>query len=214
MSSAGKGKNNQILRSIRYMLDLPDGTVERWINGQGLVSSANDVAGWLRRDSEDGFTDCPDEVLSAFLNALIEERRGHRDPRMPVETTIDNNAVLRKIRIAFTLKDHDIVSILAGSGRQYSRAQINALFQKPTHKNFQRCGDQVLRHFLTGLTRRYRPETNASGQTDAGHTKPDKAGSGKAGDPMAVNFGTQLPAVAAEGSPWQTVSPRRSKRKR
>ncbi len=214
MSNAAKGKNNQILRSIRYLLDLPDGTVGRWINSQGLVASPDDVAGWLCRDVEDGFKQCPDEALSAFLNALIEERRGQRDPRMPVEPTIDNNAVLRKLRIAFTLKDHDIVAILAGSGKQYSKAQINALFQKPTHKNFQRCGDQVLRHFLTGLTRRYRPETNAPSHKNTDQKDVGRIDSEEAAERIAAGSEAQMPAVAAEGSPWQTVKPRRPKRKR
>ncbi len=199
MNSVAKGKNNQILRSIRYLLDLPDATVMQWINGQGLSATADDVGGWLHREGEEGYTHCPDTALSAFLNGLIEQRRGRREPPLPLEESVDNNAVLRKLRIAFTLRDTDIVAILAGSGKQYSKAQINALFQKPTHKNFQRCGDQVLRHFLTGLTRRYRPDSQSGDSVKS--DKPNDA---------AVDT---LPNVAAEGSPWSALKPKRSKRK-
>ena len=62
-----------------------------------------------------------------------------------------NNDILKKLRIALTLKDTDIIEILKLADFEISKAEINALFRNPDHKNFMECGDQLLRRFLNGL---------------------------------------------------------------
>ena len=62
-----------------------------------------------------------------------------------------NNDILKKLRIALTLKDTDILEILKLAGMELSAAELNALFRKPDHRNYKECGDQVLRRFLDGL---------------------------------------------------------------
>ena len=37
-----------------------------------------------------------------------------------------------------------------------TKAELNALFRSPEHKNYRACGDQLLRNFLRGLTQRQR----------------------------------------------------------
>lgn len=64
---------------------------------------------------------------------------------------MDNNDVFKKIRVALSLKDTDIIEILKLSGHDISKAEVSALFRKPDHPNFRECGDQVLRKFLNGL---------------------------------------------------------------
>ncbi len=62
-----------------------------------------------------------------------------------------NNDVLKKLRIALKLKDTDILETLKLSGFEISKAELNAFFRKPDHRNYKECGDQVLRRFLDGL---------------------------------------------------------------
>ena len=42
------------------------------------------------------------------------------------------------------------------AGFKVTRGEINALFRQPKHSNFRLCGDQFLRNFLKGLTKRFR----------------------------------------------------------
>jgi uncharacterized protein YehS (DUF1456 family) len=69
-----------------------------------------------------------------------------------------NNLVLKKLRVAFELKEDDMLAVLHDAGFEVSRPELSALFRAPTHKNYRACGDQLLRNFLKGLTARVRPE--------------------------------------------------------
>lgn len=64
--------------------------------------------------------------------------------------------MLKKLRVAFELKDVDMHSIFANAGFPLSKPELSALFRQPGHKNFRPCGDQLLRAFLKGLTARMR----------------------------------------------------------
>ena len=62
-----------------------------------------------------------------------------------------NNDILKKLRIALTLQDSDIVEILKLADFEVSTSEVNALFRNPEHTNYRECGDQLLRRFLDGL---------------------------------------------------------------
>ncbi len=62
-----------------------------------------------------------------------------------------NNDILKKIRIALSLKDFEILEILELSDFTMTKTELSALFRKEDHPNYQECGDQVLRKFLNGL---------------------------------------------------------------
>lgn len=64
---------------------------------------------------------------------------------------MNNNDILKKIRVALSLKDHEILEILKLSDFEMSKSELSALFRKEDHPNYKECGDQVLRKFLNGL---------------------------------------------------------------
>jgi uncharacterized protein YehS (DUF1456 family) len=116
------------------------------------------VAGWLRKEDEEGFVACDDRTLAHFLDGLIVHFRGRDEsqPLRPVEKRITNNLVLKKLRVAFQLKDVDMHDIFQQAGFPVSKPELSALFRQPDHKNYRACGDQLLRNFLKGLTLRVR----------------------------------------------------------
>ncbi|QWT18756.1 DUF1456 family protein [Bacillus sp. NP157] len=150
--------NNDTLRSIRYMLDLGDVHVVEILALGGHVATRDEVEGWLKREDDAGFVAMPDPVMAHFLDGLIVHRRGRDEsqPPRPVETRINNNTVLKKLRVAFELKEDDILAIMGDAGFKVSKGEVNALFRQPKHTNFRLCGDQFLRNFLKGLTGRLR----------------------------------------------------------
>lgn len=152
--------NNDVLRSIRYMLDLSDtrvGEIAR-LADPALALEKDDVRAFLLKEDEPGHLACSDAVLAHVLDGLIVHLRGRDDavPPRPVEKRISNNVVLKKLRVAFQLKDEDMHQVFAAAGFPVSKPELSALFRQPGHKNYRPCGDQLLRAFLKGLTLRVR----------------------------------------------------------
>ena len=152
--------NNDVMRSIRYMLDLGDAHVVELarLADPDFPVTRQDVQAYLKKEDEDGFVKCSDRVLAHFLDGLVIHCRG-RDESLParrVEDRVSNNLVLKKLRVAFQLKDADMHGIFAAAGFPVSKPELSALFRQPGHKNYRPCGDQMLRNFLKGLTLRLR----------------------------------------------------------
>ena len=154
--------NNDVLRSVRYMLDLSDAHVANLVQyaDPTVVLERDEVQAYLLREDEPGFAPLDDRLLGLFLDGLVVHCRGARSdaPPRPPEKRVNNNVVLKKLRVAFELKDVDLVDIFASAGRPVTKPELSALFRQPGHKNFRLCGDQLLRCFLRGLTLRVRGE--------------------------------------------------------
>src|SRR6478735_10477680 len=152
--------NNDILRSIRYMLDLSDAHIVETVllADPGYVIDKVDVQGFLKKEDDEGYVECSDDVLAHFLDGLIFHLRGKDEsrPARPVEKRITNNLVMKKLRVAFELKDVDMHQIFEDAGFPVSKPELSALFRQPDHKHYRACGDQMLRNFLKGLTIRER----------------------------------------------------------
>jgi len=145
---------NDVLRSLRYLLNVSDAAmVDIFRLGDGQVSRA-DVVAFLKREDEDGYRACSDKALAHFLNGVVTYKRGKEEgrPPQPVELPVTNNTVLKKVRVAFELKDDDILTLLQRTGLRLSKAELGAFFRRPDHRNYRECGDQVLRNFLKGLS--------------------------------------------------------------
>jgi uncharacterized protein YehS (DUF1456 family) len=118
----------------------------------------SEIPGFLKLEDEEGFVYCKDIVMASFLDGLIYFKRGKDDtrPTPPLELPLTNNTILKKMRVAFELKEEDMHSIFSTAGFPLSRPELSALLRKQGHPNYRECGDQVLRNFLKGLTLRIR----------------------------------------------------------
>jgi uncharacterized protein YehS (DUF1456 family) len=152
--------NNDVLRSIRYMLDLSDIRVVEIakLADPAFPIEKADVQAYLRKDDDPDYAECSNAVLAHFLDGLIIHCRGRDEsvPPRPVEKRVNNNVVLKKLRVAFALKDVDMHEIFESAGFPISKPELTALFRQPGHTNYRVCGDQLLRNFLKGLTLRVR----------------------------------------------------------
>jgi uncharacterized protein YehS (DUF1456 family) len=152
--------NNDVLRAIRYMLDLSDAKVAQLVNlaDPTVELEREQVQAYLKKEGEPGYEECSNQVLVLFLDGLVVQRRGRDEsqPPRPPEKRVTNNVVLKKLRVAFELKDVDMHQILESAGMPVSKPELSALFRQSDHKNFKLCGDQLLRNFLKGLTLRVR----------------------------------------------------------
>jgi len=103
-----------------------------------------------------------------FLNGFIYQKRGKKEGVQPkAETRLTNNMIFMKLKIALDLRAEDILEILALSNVRISKHELSALFRRPGHKHYRDCQNQILRNFLTGLQRKYRP---TGGEHESGNS--------------------------------------------
>ena len=149
--------NNDVLRSVRYTLKMSEFQLVDIVKLGGGEVTQQKMNAYIKRDDEPGFEPCPQNVMGRFLNGLIYHLRGKDETRPPLALDLPtNNVVLKKLRVAFELKDEDLIEMLKRDGQDVSKTELSALFRKEGHPNFRVCGDQFLRRFLKGLTTRVR----------------------------------------------------------
>lgn len=64
---------------------------------------------------------------------------------------MNNNDVIKKLRVALKFRDDEIVEVLKLVDFKISKSELGAFFRNEDHPNYRECGDQVLRNFLNGL---------------------------------------------------------------
>lgn len=147
---------NDILRRLRYALQISDAQVAGAITLTGADTSTEQVVSWLKREEDEGYSDLSDEMLCRFLDGLIIERRGPRsDGSTPAPLIfLSNNEVLKKLRIALELRDDDMNAVFELAEFVVTKAELGSFFRKEGHRNYRKCPEQVLRKFIQGLGRR------------------------------------------------------------
>jgi len=149
--------NNDVLRRIRYAFDFNDSKMIAIFGMADYEVTRGQVSNWLKKDDDPDFDELSDIELATYLNGLINERRGKREGVQPEpEKRINNNIILRKLKIALDLKAEDILEILSLSDTKISKHELSAFFRKPEHKHFRKCKDQILRKFIDGVQTKYR----------------------------------------------------------
>ncbi len=148
--------NNDVLRRVRYIFDFNDNKMIELFALAAEKVTREEVSRWLKKDEDENFQAMSDRQLAAFLNGLINAKRGKKDgPQHEAEKQLNNNLIFMKLKIAMNLKAEDVLELMALSGFQMSKHELSALFRKKDHKHYRQCKDQILRHFLKGLQLKY-----------------------------------------------------------
>ena len=64
---------------------------------------------------------------------------------------LNNNDIIKKLRVALSLRDEDIIEILKLVDYQISKSELGAFFRNEEHPKFMPLQDQILRNFLNAL---------------------------------------------------------------
>lgn len=149
--------NNDILRRLRYTFNFNDTKMMSVFALANMKTTKPQITNWLKKEDDEGYERISDYDLATFLNGFIVEHRGIKDGKIPeAENELDNNLVLRKLKIALNLKDVDMIEILQLADFRLGKAELSAFFRNPSHKHYRKCKDQILRNFLQGLQLKYR----------------------------------------------------------
>lgn len=147
--------NNDFLRSIRYILQVNDSKMVDILKLGDLDCTFDEMKAYLQKDDEPEFKECPHKVIAHFLNGLVIYKRGKDETRAPapIEIPVTNNIVFKKLRVAFKLRDEDILAILQKNEIKITKSELSAFFRKVGHVNYREVGDQILRKFMKGLSK-------------------------------------------------------------
>ena len=149
--------NNDILRRIRYTFSFDDTKIIAIFALGGLDVTRAEISDWLKKDDDPDFQKCNDVTLARFLNGLIIEKRGKKDgPQPEPESSLTNNIIFRKLKIALNLQADEVLMLIKQADFSLSKHELSAFFRKPEHKHYRKCKDQVLRYFLKGVQLKYR----------------------------------------------------------
>jgi len=151
--------NNDILRRLRYAFDFNDKKMMKIFALADYEATRQEISAWLKKEDQEGHVGIYDKFLAIFLNGFINLKRGKREGEQPKpEKTLNNNLIFRKLKIALSLTDEDIVEILKLVDLRVSKHEINAFFRKPGQRQYRQCKDQILRNFLHGLQVKHRDD--------------------------------------------------------
>ncbi|WP_323813081.1 DUF1456 family protein [Cellvibrio sp. NN19] len=144
--------NNDVLRRLRFIFDFSDSQMMALFASGGFNASREQVSDWMKNEENPDFKVLHDVQLAIFLNGLINKKRGQREGAQPEpEKKLNNNIILRKLKIALEFKDDDILEMMTLAGFPLGKHELSAFFRKPGHNNYRECQSQVLRNFLKGL---------------------------------------------------------------
>ncbi len=149
--------NNVILRQLRYIFDFSDDQMIDLFAQAEVVVSRSEICNWLKKEDQEDYQIFTDPQLATFLNGFINKKRGKKEgPQPPPEERLNNNIIFRKLKIALSFKDSDIMDTFKLADLDISKHEISALFRHPSKGQYQPCKDQFLRNFLFGLQLKYR----------------------------------------------------------
>jgi uncharacterized protein YehS (DUF1456 family) len=153
--------NNDVFRRLRYIFNFSDSQmIALFALAHATVTRAQ-ISDWLKKDDDEAYQALVDSQLGLFLDGLIIHFRGKKEGiEMKPDKSINNNIVLRKIKIALTLRDEDMLEILKLVDFNISKHEISAFFRHPQQSQYRTCKDQILRNFLNGLQIKYHNKKN------------------------------------------------------
>ena len=123
--------NNDVLRSLRYTLNISDSTLLEMLHGTEPELDLATLRSYLASEDDESFIRMEDELMVGFLDNLIISRRGPSPrPAPPTELPLTNNTVLKKLRVAFTLQESDLLEVLDSVAFTVTKPELSALFRK------------------------------------------------------------------------------------
>lgn len=151
-------KNIDIFTALTEALDLEKSAIiDIFAHGE-IDLSQEKIDQVLDTSSEtDNFDN---KMLESFLNGFIIYKRGKKevksgeDEKKPQVIKIAkhiNNVVLKKLKIALSLTNDDMIDLYEEAGVLIMKSDLTPYFRKDNHKHYKRCDDQFLMNFIKGI---------------------------------------------------------------
>ena len=143
---------NRIFQKIKDILKVDKDTIYDIFILSGYQIPRKRVDGYLKARDDKEFLDIGYESFGHFLDGLIIYKRGENYKKKAQNSErLTNNKILKKLRVAFELKESDIFAIFKSVGIDITKGELSSLFRSEDHKKFRYCPDSILELFLDGL---------------------------------------------------------------
>ncbi len=137
--------NNDILKRLRFALNISDTSLVEMVDLGGNKISASDLILYFKNEDEEEYKNCSNSVLTSFLDGLILKKRGSRSSDVPKgKPSPRNNSVMKKLRIALELKEPNMIEIFNKVDFRISKSEITALFRRSDAQKFYSGANQNL----------------------------------------------------------------------
>lgn len=156
--------NNDILKRMRAIFNMDDQKLMGIFQLADHRVSKGQINGWFKKEKEFGYVHMRDRELAIFLNGFISEKRGKKEGVQVVpENELNNNIILKKIKIALALKTEEVLDIFQMVEKPITSHELSGFLRNPKQEKFRPMLDQYLRYFFQGLRARYQ-KSNTSKQ--------------------------------------------------
>ncbi len=142
---------NTILKKIQKIEKADSDKIYEIFTTNGYELPKRRVEGYLSDENSKEFLDCGYEALGNFLDGLIVYKRGEIKSRGDSEVRLTNNLILKKLRIAYELKEVDLFAIFNSVEIDITKSELSSIFRSEDHKKYRACPDSILLLFLDGL---------------------------------------------------------------
>lgn len=144
--------NNAVFKRIRFIEGFNNAKLKAIFEEVDYDANLTDIEAWQKDEEASDFKNLSDVELALLLNGLINYKRGKKPGKQPpIETELENNDVLKKIKIAYKLTSDDVLQLFKIKGKTLSKNELSAFLRNPDQDQYRILQDQYLRNFLTGL---------------------------------------------------------------
>ncbi|NGZ88928.1 YehS family protein [Psychroflexus maritimus] len=144
--------NNDVFKRIRFIEDFTNLQLIDVFNEVDFKVEQEVIKAWQKKEDQPEFKMITDVELALFLNGLINIKRGKKPgAKPPLETELENNDVLKKLKIAYQLTSDDILKLFKSKGKKVSKNELSAFLRNPDQAQYRVLQDQYLRNFMSAL---------------------------------------------------------------
>ena len=148
---------SDIIKSIKEALNLNRAQIKHIYSLEEYPITEERIDSILKNRSKKNSANATYEELGVFLDGLIKYKRGKDIIQKEQEEDIilDNNLILKKLRVALNLKEFEIAMIFELADFNISKSAIKDMFRSPNHPKLKECDNKTLKAFLEGLNEFY-----------------------------------------------------------
>jgi uncharacterized protein YehS (DUF1456 family) len=148
-------KTSEVIQSIKEALNLNRAQIMHIYELEEVLITKDRVDSILKNSSKKGSINATYEELGVFLDGLVQYKRGTSKQTQEEDVILDNNLILKKLRAALNLKEHELIMIFELADYKISKSTIKDMFRSPNNPKLKECTNATLKAFLTGLNEFY-----------------------------------------------------------
>jgi len=148
-------KPSEIIKAIKDALNLNRAQIAYIYELEDFLITKDRIDSILKNRSKKNSANATYEELGVFLDGLIQYKRGLAKKEQNEDVILDNNLILKKLRVALNLKEFEIEIIFDLAEFKISKTAIKDMFRSINHPKFKECDNKALKAFLDGLNEFY-----------------------------------------------------------